>query len=60
MTGSHDHSVRLWDVRTAIPLATLEHHEAKVLAVGYMSDDTVVSGGADSLLHIYGTSKAEE
>lgn len=55
VSGSYDNTVRMWDIRTAIPLATLEEHKAKVLAVAWTSESTVVSGGTDSLLHMYST-----
>ena len=60
LTGSHDHTVRMWDVRSSIPLATLEHHTDKVLSVGWASRNVLLSGGADAKLHIYATVSAEE
>lgn len=53
VTASHDGSVKLWDIRTAVPLGSLQQHSDKVLCVGWWGEEVIVSGGADCKLHIY-------
>lgn len=58
-SGSHDQSVKLWDLRTTVPLGTLTASRDKVLAVGWVggvegkSAQQLVSGGADCQLQLY-------
>nr|AIF73520.1 WD40 protein [Volvox ferrisii] len=62
-TASHDGSVKLWDVRTAVPLGALEGHGDKVLCVGWLGggglgngaqpSGGLVSGGADCHLRLW-------
>ncbi|EGG17981.1 WD40 repeat-containing protein [Cavenderia fasciculata] len=59
VSSSHDGTVKFWDIRTKIPLYTLDKHTDKVLCVGWSSNSStstnpsIVSGGADSKLKIY-------
>lgn len=55
ITGGHDGAVKLWDIRTAVPLGSLQQHEegAKVLCVGWWGPQTPVSGGSDCKLQLY-------
>ena len=61
-TASHDGSVKLWDIRSIVPLATLSAHTDKVLCVGWVPSSSgkaasgtggIVSGGADCTLQLY-------
>ncbi len=53
VTGSHDHSIKAWDVRTSVPLGTVKQHSDKVLCVAWRSADELLSGGADCTLQRY-------
>ncbi|KAG0553421.1 hypothetical protein KC19_12G010200 [Ceratodon purpureus] len=53
LTASFDGTVKLWDTRATIPLITLNQHKDKVLSADWWKNDNIVSGGADSQLHIY-------
>ena len=57
-TASHDHTVKLWDVRSVVPLATLSAHTEKVLCVGWIPPSTATAqkGGkaAEALAGISG------
>ena len=50
---SHDGALRLWDLRTPIPLGTVKQHSDKALAVGWWGPATIASGGADCKLQLY-------
>uniref|UniRef100_A0A7S0RLG1 Ribosome biogenesis protein WDR12 homolog n=1 Tax=Chlamydomonas leiostraca TaxID=1034604 RepID=A0A7S0RLG1_9CHLO len=54
-SASHDGAIKLWDIRAAVPLATLPGHDDKALCVTWAGDAwrTLVSGGADSKLRTY-------
>jgi WD40 repeat protein len=55
VTGGHDGAVKLWDIRTAVLLGSLQQHkeDAKVLCVGWWGAQTLVSGGSDCKLQLY-------
>lgn len=55
VSGGHDGAIKMWDIRTAVPLATLQQHkeEAKVLCVGWWGSQTLVSGGSDCKVQLY-------
>jgi len=50
---SYDGSMRLWDLRTPVPLGTLKQHTDKALAVVWWGPSTIASGGADCKLQLY-------
>ncbi|PNH01193.1 Ribosome biogenesis protein WDR12 [Tetrabaena socialis] len=54
-TSSHDGSLKLWDLRARVSLASLSHHTGKVLCVGWLGGGGggLVSGGADCQLRLY-------
>ncbi|KAM7268709.1 hypothetical protein ACFE04_010875 [Oxalis oulophora] len=52
LSSSYDGKVRLWDLRTAWPLAVIDSHKDKVLSADWWKDDSVISGGADNKLNI--------
>jgi WD40 repeat protein len=48
ISGSHDHTVRLWDAVTGVLLKTLSGHRGSVKSVAVSFDDSlIVSGSAD-------------
>ena len=53
-SGSYDRTVKLWDQRCSFPLQNIQSHEEKVLAIEWLSSKSLVSGGSDSSVHLYG------
>jgi WD40 repeat protein len=54
LTGSHDRTARLWDVRTGKPLGPPLRHDEVVGAAAYGRDgQTVLTGGADSTARLW-------
>ncbi|GLJ38552.1 hypothetical protein SUGI_0785750 [Cryptomeria japonica] len=53
ISASYDGTVKLWDIRSKVPLATLEAHTDKVLCADWWKGDRIVSGGAESKLQIF-------
>lgn len=54
VTGSDDHTVRIWDARTGIELRTMYGHTEKVLCCDICSDgSTVVTTSADGTLRVW-------
>lgn len=51
--ASHDGSMRLWDLRTPVPLGTVKQHADKALAVAWWGPSTIATGGADCKLQLY-------
>lgn len=49
-TASHDGTTKLWDLRTSIPLHTLEGHTNKVLCAAWAGPALLATGGADCKL----------
>jgi ribosome biogenesis protein YTM1 len=47
---SHDRSVKLWDLRSQLPLHTIALHTDKVMSVAWYGSDFVLSGGSDCKL----------
>ena len=52
-SGSHDGTVRVWDVETGQALSTYEEHQGRVQAVVFLSNDSIASAGADKLIRIW-------
>eukprot|EP01100_Stratorugosa_tubuloviscum_P005573 TRINITY_DN247_c1_g1_i2.p1 TRINITY_DN247_c1_g1~~TRINITY_DN247_c1_g1_i2.p1 ORF type:complete len:473 (+),score=200.67 TRINITY_DN247_c1_g1_i2:68-1420(+) len=50
---SYDNTVKIWDLRSRVPLYTINSHEDKVLSVAWHDNNTFVSGGADGKLKIH-------
>jgi len=51
ISGSYDKTIKVWDMRSTIPLYTVENsHTDKVLTVGWWDHHIFLSGGADNLL----------
>eukprot|EP00250_Pteridium_aquilinum_P009214 c18520_g1_i1 orf=182-1486(+) len=53
LSASHDGSVKLWDIRSKIPLQTIEAHKDKVLCADWWKQDCIVSGGTDNFLQVF-------
>jgi pleiotropic regulator 1 len=50
ITGSHDTTIRLWDLRKGATMATLTNHKKSVRAlVGHPTEHTFASAGADNI-----------
>jgi len=45
--------LQVWDIRTSVPLATLEGHKDKALCTGWAGGQTLLSGGADCKMLSY-------
>jgi WD40 repeat protein len=53
-SASQDRTIRLWDVQTGNPLATLTGHSGRVLTVAFSSDGTrLVSGDSDNAVILW-------
>lgn len=51
-SASYDKTLKLWDLRAAVPLHTLQGHTDKVLCVAWAGAD-LVSGSADCTVRTY-------
>lgn len=51
-SSSTDGAVKLWDVRSAVPLATLTRHGGKAFTVAWLDASFVLSGGEDAMLRL--------
>jgi ribosome biogenesis protein YTM1 len=63
LSASYDNTVKMWDIRSSIPLFTIAAHSDKVLCVDWCGAEVFVSGGADRKLFVHGsqsTSTTEE
>ena len=47
-TSCYDGAVRLWDIRSTIPLHTLSKHDGKATCLVWEGGERVVSGGEDA------------
>jgi len=52
-SASHDKTIKIWDMRSELPLHTLESHEDKALCVSWHNNETLLSGGADRKLKVH-------
>jgi WD40 repeat protein len=53
VSGSHDHTLRVWDVESGQVLATLAGHQGAVKAVAVLPDGRVVSGSSDGTMRVW-------
>lgn len=64
-SAAHDGLLRLWDMRSAVPLAAYDDCSgSKLLAVGWGGDEggalSIATGGEDAKLRVYGAPAAGE
>lgn len=53
---SHDGTMKVWDIRATVPLATVAAHpEAKGLAVTWLDERALATGGSDCKLQMHST-----
>jgi ribosome biogenesis protein YTM1 len=50
---SHDGRMRLWDLRTPVPLGVAAQHDGKGLAAAWWGPGVIATGGADCKLQLY-------
>ena len=50
VSSSYDNSIKVWDLRSSLPLHTVKAHDDKALCVDWAADEIVLSGGADKQL----------
>jgi len=50
---SHDGTIKLWDLRSQIPLFTMDSHQGKVFCLDWERINVVVSGGDDKQLKVF-------
>lgn len=50
VSSSYDNSIKVWDLRSSLPLHTVKAHDDKALCVEWAADEIVLSGGADKQL----------
>ena len=48
ISAAHDGSVALWDLRSSVPLYTLESHRGKALCADWLGPGLFASGGTDN------------
>ncbi|KAK9808947.1 hypothetical protein WJX72_006809 [[Myrmecia] bisecta] len=60
VTASHDKTLKLWDLRTAVPLHTMTGHIDKVLCVSWFGKDCVASGSADCTVKMYSVDMSKQ
>ena len=54
VTGSGDHTARIWDTETGTPLFTLKGHTSWVLVVSWSPDNsTIATGGMDGSVRLF-------
>ena len=57
---SHDTTLRLWDVESALELRRLHGHEGKVLCLARLDDHCVISGSEDMSVRIWDVETGKE
>ncbi|KAJ7696290.1 WD40-repeat-containing domain protein [Mycena rosella] len=61
VSGSHDETVRIWDVATGAEVTKMEGHSDSVLSVAFSPDGTrVVSGSDDETVRIWDATTGAE
>jgi WD40 repeat protein len=56
VSGSPDHTVRLWDAKTGLPIGQPLHHDDTVTTVAFSPDGTrIASGSADKTVRLWDT-----
>lgn len=52
-SASFEGTLSLWDIRSAMPLATVEAHDGKALALCWRGPNALASGGSDANVRIF-------
>jgi ribosome biogenesis protein YTM1 len=52
LSASHDGCIKMWDVRSSIPLHTIVEIPGKALCAGWHGADTILGGGTDCQVHV--------
>lgn len=52
-SGSHEQTIRLWDIATGELLRTVSGHMGAVLALAFSADSTLISGSQDETIRIW-------
>jgi WD40 repeat protein len=53
-SGSDDGTIKLWDLKTGLEIATLSGHDSYVQSVAFSPDGkTLVSGGYDKTIKVW-------
>jgi WD40 repeat protein len=61
LSGSYDHTVRLWDLATGAELRTFEGHTEAILSVAFSPDGkTALSGGQDKAIRLWDLATGRE
>ena len=59
-SGSHDSTVKIWDLRSKIPIFTLKEHSDKVLCLDWSSNEILATGSADSTISFASTKTSND
>lgn len=52
LSSSQDGAVKLWDIRSTLPLHSAQAHKGKALCCGWQ-DGKIISGGEDGAVKTY-------
>ena len=52
LSAAHDGRIKLWDIRSSIPLHTVVEITGKALCAGWSGGSRVLGGGTDCRVHI--------
>jgi ribosome biogenesis protein len=59
LSASYDNTVKMWDIRSSIPLFTIAAHKDKALCIDWCGAEVFVSGGADRKLFVHGSQSGD-
>jgi ribosome biogenesis protein YTM1 len=59
LSASYDNTVKMWDIRSSIPLFTIAAHADKALCIDWCGAEVFVSGGADRKLFVHGSQSGD-
>jgi WD40 repeat protein len=59
-SGSHDQTIRIWEIRSGRCLKILQRHHSSIKVVAFsQSENTLVSGGDDGTVKLWNTQTGE-